>query len=49
MWRRMNASPEEQVEKFMLLHNGIAAVWQHPIVDLLAERIRDLKEVVPAR
>jgi (p)ppGpp synthase/HD superfamily hydrolase len=46
MWRRLKATPEEQLEKFRLLHAGFAACWQHPIVDALGAKINVLSDVI---
>lgn len=47
MWRKMKATPAEQAEKFRLLHDGISAVWHHPIVDVFGERIKELEGILP--
>jgi (p)ppGpp synthase/HD superfamily hydrolase len=46
MWRRLNASPADQIQKFQLLYTGIAACWRHPIVEEFGRKVEELAVVV---
>jgi (p)ppGpp synthase/HD superfamily hydrolase len=45
-WSKLKGTPEQQAKKFKLLHAGIVAVWQHPIVDELGKRAEEIGQVV---
>jgi (p)ppGpp synthase/HD superfamily hydrolase len=42
LWRRMKATPADQLEKFHLLQVGLAACWTHPIVDEFGRKVGEL-------
>lgn len=46
MWGKLKATPDEQVEKFRLLHDGIQKCWHHPIVDAFEIKIVELARVL---
>ena len=43
MWGRLKASPKEQLMKFRMLHDAIALHWQHPLLDMLDARTKELE------
>jgi (p)ppGpp synthase/HD superfamily hydrolase len=48
MWQRLKATPADQLEKFRLLHLGIAACWKHPIVEEFGRKVEALAGVIGA-
>lgn len=48
MWRRLKATPGEQLAKFRLLHDGFREHWQHPLLDMLDKEIKELESLIPA-
>jgi (p)ppGpp synthase/HD superfamily hydrolase len=43
MWRKLKATPEEQVENFRQLHERVGANWEHPILEEFEKKINDLE------
>ena len=46
MWAKLQASPEDQLKKFVSLHAAIGSRWKHPIVDELERKIRILGSAI---
>ena len=46
MWRKLKATPADQLEKFRLLHAGISGCWKHPIVEEFGKKVEALKAAV---
>jgi (p)ppGpp synthase/HD superfamily hydrolase len=48
LWKRLKATPEEQLQKFEELHEEIGRNWQRPVLNELNNMIARLKDVIPA-
>jgi (p)ppGpp synthase/HD superfamily hydrolase len=47
MWGRMKATPDQQLQKFVSLHEDLGKNWRHPILDRLSGMIVRLKCGIP--